>query len=106
MLLAPTAIAIDAYPTFKIEITKSIFDPDVVVVPANTRIKLLVVNNDKTAEEFKSGTLRLKKIIMGNSQAILFVGPLPTGDYPFSGAFHPRLASGLVRVSLAAEIKK
>lgn len=106
MLLAPAAIALDACPTFRIEITKSIFDPDVLVVPVNTRVKLIIVNNDGTPEEFKSAPLKLKKIILGKSQAVVFMGPLSSGDYPFSGAFHPRIASGIVRASLQPEAKK
>lgn len=104
MVLAHATFASDDVPTFKIDITKHVFEKDLVVVPANTKIKLIVHNHDKTAEEIESRSLKFKKIIMGNTEVFLFVGPLPEGDYSFIGAFNRRTATGVIRAQSKAKI--
>ena len=42
--------------------------------------------------------LNREKVISGNSQAVIFIGPLPAGEYPFFGEFYPKTAQGKVRV--------
>lgn len=85
-------------PTFTIEIRGHLFYPSQFVVPANTKIKLLVINQDSTPEEFESYELNREKIIMGGAKATIFIGPLKPGDYPFFGEFNPKTAQGLIRV--------
>ncbi|MBL0162682.1 MAG: cupredoxin domain-containing protein [Xanthomonadales bacterium] len=75
------------------------FEPAELTVPAGRKIKLTVVNNDATAEEFESYELNREKIVVGNSRIIVFVGPLEPGRYPFFGEFHMDTAKG----SLIAE---
>ena len=87
-----------APPVIEIEIREHLFYPPEVVIPANTKVKLLVKNMDDTAEEFESYELNREKVIGGNGQAIIFVGPLPPGEYPFFGEFYPKTAQGKVRV--------
>lgn len=87
----------DDIPIFKIEISRHIFHTDIIVVPANTKIKLIIYNRDATAEEIESHSLKFKKIIMGNSKGFVFIGPLPQGEYSFIGAFHRRTATGIIR---------
>ena len=36
--------------------------------------------------------------ISGNSVAVIFIGPLSPGEYPFFGEFYPRTAQGKVVV--------
>ena len=72
------------------------FDPSEVRVPANQKVKLLVQNLDATAEEFESHALNREKVIPGNSKAVLYVGPLSPGHYPFFGEFHEQTAKGVV----------
>lgn len=85
-------------PTFTIEIRAHLFYPSQLVVPANTKIKLLVINQDTTPEEFESYELNREKVIMGGAKATIFIGPLKPGDYPFFGEFNPKTAQGLIRV--------
>lgn len=85
-------------PTFTIEIRAHLFYPSQLVVPANTKIKLLVINHDPTPEEFESYELNREKVIMGGAKATIFIGPLKPGDYPFFGEFNPKTAQGLIRV--------
>lgn len=70
------------------------FQPAEVHVPAGKRIQLVIDNRDPTAEEFESLELRREKIVPGRSRASLWVGPLPAGEYPFFGEFHPKTAQG------------
>lgn len=86
-----------APPVVEIEIRDHLFYPSEVVVPANTKVKLLVRNLDPTPEEFESYELNREKVISGNSKAVIFIGPLAPGEYPFFGEFYPKTAQGVVR---------
>jgi len=85
-------------PVVEIEIRDHLFWPSEVIVPANTKIKLLVYNRDPTSEEFESYELNREKVIMGNRKGVIFIGPLLPGVYPFFGEFHPETAQGKVIV--------
>lgn len=95
LLLAGGARA--AVPEFTLEIRDHLFYPSTLVVPANTKIKLLVINRDPTPEEFESYELNREKVIMGGARAVIFIGPLAPGDYPFFGEFNPKTAQGVIR---------
>jgi hypothetical protein len=83
-------------PVFEIKIQNNLFLPSELKIPAHTKIKLLIKNQDPTPEEFESYELNREKIIMGNSQGIVFIGPLPPGIYPFFGEFHMQTALGKI----------
>jgi hypothetical protein len=85
-------------PTFTIEIRDHLFYPSQLIIPANTKVKLIVINRDATPEEFESYELNREKVIMGGAKAIIFIGPLMPGDYPFFGEFNPKTAQGMIRV--------
>ena len=72
------------------------FTPDTIEVPAGKKVKLLVKNEDSTAEEFDSYDLNREKIIPGGSQGIVFIGPLDPGTYAFMGEFNADTAQGKV----------
>jgi len=93
-LLATPAAA--KAPEFEIEIRNHLFEPDEVVVPAHTKIKLIVYNRDPTPEEFESYELNREKVVMGNRKAVIFIGPLKPGEYPFFGEFNPQTALGVI----------
>jgi len=96
LFLATTANA--ATPEFEIEIRNHLFQPDTLTIPANTKVKLIVYNRDDTPEEFESYELNREKVIMGGRKAIIFVGPLAPGEYPFFGEFNPQTALGKIVV--------
>ena len=52
-----------APPVFEILIKDHLFYPDELVIPANTKVKLLVKNQDATPEEFESYELNREKVI-------------------------------------------
>ncbi|MBK8286251.1 MAG: cupredoxin domain-containing protein [Ahniella sp.] len=96
-LVLPLAAHAEA-PSFTIEIKGHLFYPAELEIPANTKVRLIVINRDPTPEEFESYELNREKVIMGGAQAVIFIGPLAAGDYPFFGEFNPKTAQGLVRV--------
>jgi len=83
-------------PEFELEIRDHLFIPDELRIPAGQKVKLVVYNRDSTPEEFESYELNREKVIMGNSKAIIFIGPLKPGEYPFFGEFNPTTALGKV----------
>lgn len=97
-LCAALPFSSQAIETYTITIKNHKFDPAELTIPANTKVKLLVKNDDPTPEEFESYELHREKIIRGNSKAIIFVGPLSTGRYNFFGEFNPKTAQGYINV--------
>ncbi|OGT72394.1 MAG: hypothetical protein A3H44_05515 [Gammaproteobacteria bacterium RIFCSPLOWO2_02_FULL_57_10] len=85
-------------PEFEIEIREHLFYPSELRIPAGQKIKLIIRNLDATPEEFESYELNREKVIVGNSQGIVFIGPLKAGEYPFFGEFNPKTAQGKVIV--------
>lgn len=72
------------------------FVPTELKVPAGHKIKLLVVNQDSTPEEFESYELNREKIVSGNARITVWIGPLKPGRYPFFGEFNADTAQGVV----------
>jgi plastocyanin len=70
------------------------FEPAELTVPAGKRIKLVVKNDDPTPEEFESKDLKREKVIPGNKQATIVVGPLKPGTYKFFGEYNESTAKG------------
>lgn len=85
-------------PTYEIKIKDHLFLPSRLEIPANTKVKLIISNEDATAEEFESYELNREKVIMGARKAIVFIGPLKSGTYPFFGEFNPLTAQGIIEV--------
>jgi hypothetical protein len=81
-------------PEIKLVIRNHRFVPTELVVPANTKIKLMVVNEDPTPEEFESHQLNREKVVTGRGTIPVYVGPLKPGRYPFFGDFHSDTAQG------------
>jgi plastocyanin len=92
-LLAAPVLA-DDVPEFTIVIKDHQFTPAELTIPAGVKVKLIIDNQDATPEEFESHELNREKIIPGNSQAKIFVGPLEAGVYPFFGEFNEATAQG------------
>jgi hypothetical protein len=87
-----------ATPIIEIEIRNHLFFPDTIKIPADTKIKLMIHNQDPSSEEFESYELNREKVIPGKSRATIFIGPLHPGEYPFFGEFFPKTAQGKVIV--------
>lgn len=91
-------IPVFATPIIEIEIRDHLFYPAEVEIPVDTKVKLVIINHDSAAEEFESYELNREKVIPGGSKGIIFIGPLPAGEYPFFGEFFPKTAQGKVIV--------
>jgi len=85
-----------AEPEFAQAIKNHRFEPAEVKVPAGQRVKLIVHNQDSTAEEFESHSLNREKVIPAGSKASIFIGPLKPGRYTFFGEYNEATAKGAV----------
>ena len=92
LALPLTAAAEDFSPSLMIKDHR--FEPAELIVPANVKFKLIVKNKDPTPEEFESYELKREKVIRGNAELTLFLGPLAPGTYSFFGDFHQDSAQG------------
>ena len=72
------------------------FEPAEITVPAGKKVKLVIDNQDATAEEFESYELNREKVVPPKAQITIFVGPLQPGRYPFFGDFHKDTAQGVL----------
>ena len=72
------------------------FEPAKLRVPAGKKLKIVIQNQDATAEEFDSHALNREKVVPGKSAAPVFIGPLKPGRYAFVGEFHEATAKGVV----------
>jgi len=93
-LLPSLAFAADL--EFTLVIRDHRFEPAELRIPAGKKIKLLVDNQDTTAEEFESHELNREKVVPGKSKLPVFIGPLAPGRYPFYGDFHQQTATGAI----------
>lgn len=90
------SVAFADMPEYEITIRNHLFHPSTLVVPAHTKVKLVIYNQDNTAEEFESYELNREKVIIGGHKAAVFIGPLDPGVYPYFGEFNPRTAQGII----------
>ena len=91
---APAAWAEDA--EVQLAIRDHQFVPSEITVPAHTKLRLVVDNQDATPEEFESYELNREKVVAAKSKITVYVGPLEPGRYPFFGDFHKDSANGVL----------
>ena len=83
---------------FVLVLKDHLFSPSHLYVPAGQKIKIRLLNQDPTPEEFESFALNREKVVLGQSEAVLYLGPLQAGEYGFFGDFHPDSAIGTLIV--------
>ncbi len=93
LALAGAAVANDL-PEYTLVIKNHVYQPSELKVPAGTKFRLLVNNQDATPEEFESTDFNREKIVLPNSTITVYVGPLRAGSYGFFGDFHQATAQG------------
>lgn len=91
-----TVTASEEVPSFTIRIENHLFSPAELEIPAGQKVKLVVKNMDPTPEEFESHELGREKVIAGNSEGVIYVGPLAVGTYPYFGEFNEDTAQGKI----------
>ncbi len=98
LMVASSATSLSAVanepPEIRLVIRDHRFVPAETVVPANTRFKLIVFNEDATPEEFESHELNREKVVTGRGTIPVYISPLKPGRYPFFGDFHSDTAQG------------
>ncbi len=94
MAFAVTPVKAEEIPTYTLTIKDHRFTPAELKVPAGKKIRLIVKNEDATAEEFESHDLHREKIIAGGAEASFTLRPLDKGSYTFFGEFNPETAQG------------
>lgn len=87
---------LSALDMFEVVIRDHKFIPEITEIPANTKIKLVVSNEDDSAEEFESFDLKREKIVPGRSKININIGPLKPGEYSYFGEFHHKTAQGKI----------
>ena len=95
LMLFP-ALVLAADFEYKLTIRDHRFEPAELRVPSGKKIKLIIDNQDESAEEFESHALNREKVIPPKSKATVFIGPLTPGRYSFIGEFHSETAKGVV----------
>lgn len=85
-------------PQYQLVIKDHKFQPVQLQVPANTKFKVLVVNQDTTPSEFESNEFNREKIVLPNSTITVFIGPLDKGSYKFFDDFHQDTGNGVLIV--------
>tara|TARA_R110000803_G_scaffold85827_1_gene152173 strand:+ start:40581 stop:41045 length:465 start_codon:yes stop_codon:yes gene_type:complete len=106
MLLSLPSLAKRA--EFQLILKNHLFYPAEIEIPANTKVKLIIHNQDQTPEEFDSFDLNREKVIFPHKKAVIFIGPLLPGRYEFFGEFNPNSAQGAIIVKpnkLSSNIK-
>jgi plastocyanin len=96
LLLMLPIMTFAAEANFTITIKDHHFSPAELIVPAGKKVKLLVLNQDSTPEEFESHSLNREKVIAGNSAATIYIGPLQAGSYAYIGEFNEATAKGVI----------
>jgi len=81
-----------------IKIENHHFIPSHITIRAQSKIRLVVNNQDNSAEEFESFDLKRETIIPANTTGKIIIGPLAKGRYKFFGEFHEQTAQGVINV--------
>jgi Cupredoxin-like domain len=72
------------------------FTPAVIKVKANQPSMLILFNDDDTADEFDSSSLKIEKVVPGHAKGNIRIRALAPGKYPFMGEYHAATAQGVV----------
>ena len=96
LLFGISALAAAADPELTLVIRNHRFEPTELRVPAGKKIKIMIDNQDATAEEFESHALNREKVVPGKSKVPVFIGPLKPGRYAFEGEYNAKTAKGVV----------
>jgi len=81
-------------PEFALAIKDHTCQPRELKVPADTKFKLRVTNEDATPEEFESTDFNRETVVLAKHSIVVYVGPLRAGTYGFFGDFHRDTAQG------------
>lgn len=98
LMLAGFSVQAGEMPEYRLVLSHHRYQPVELKVPAGIKFRLVVENRDTTPEEFESTEFSREEIVMPNSSARIYVGPLAAGHYKFFGDFHQDTAQGALWV--------
>ncbi len=100
VLLAASAPALgwaeDEGPTFHITFKGGVIDPLRLEVPAKTRFRLEIKNENDTPAEFESVELHKEKVLAPHSETVMVIRTLDPGEYDFFDDFRPGSAPAVL----------
>jgi hypothetical protein len=82
--------------TVSVTVKNHRFQPSQLTAPANVPITIRVKNQDSTRMEFESVSLRVERVIAGNSEGVIQIRPLAPGRYDFFDDFNQEAEGVLV----------
>ena len=104
-LLAASAAAYATVPaSAHLTIKDRMFTVRELALPADTKVKLVVENQDDIPAEFESYDLSREVVVPGHSSIVVFIGPLSPGRYNFFNDFN-HAAQGWVVVNAPGQTK-
>jgi plastocyanin len=92
-----TSLAYADEPVQEIAAHDKQFFPAEITLPAGTKIRLVVKNQESIPIEFESTDLSREVLIMSKAEKSFFIGPLEPGRYVFFNDYN-RKARGLIIV--------
>ena len=92
----PSGHAQETAVSVQISVKNHRFQPAEIHAAANKPMMLRIKNLDATPMEFESVTLRVEKVVAGNSEGIIRLRALSPGRYDFFDDFHPETRGTLV----------
>ena len=93
LLIATPALADN---TIAVTLKNHKFSPSVIKVKANQPSMIILSNEDDTADEFDSSSLKVEKVVPGHQKGNVRIRALAPGKYPFMGEYHAATAQGIV----------
>lgn len=76
---------LSAEPAYVIKIIQHQFVPAELHIPSGIKVRIVIDNQEDTAEEFDSHSLNREKHVPAKTQATIFIGPLAPGRYIYEG---------------------
>jgi hypothetical protein len=96
LFVAGAAWAEGEEPTFQIVFKGGAISPLRLEVPAKTRFRLEIHNEDDAPAEFESVELHKEKVLAPHSQTVMVIRTLDAGEYNFFDDFHPNAAPAVL----------
>lgn len=81
---------------YKVTLKDHRFTPSTIKVKAGEPNVIILTNEDPTADEFDSESLKVEKVVAGKTTGKVRIRPLSPGRYPFMGEYHAKTAQGVV----------
>jgi len=96
LLVIASKVDATAEQVFHLAIVNQAFEPDTLTIPAEQRVKIMVMNKDSIPAEFESNDFYAEVVIPGKTELPVYARPLEPGTYHFFNEFHPESKGTLI----------